>query len=265
MSKIDEYRNQIIVGDSLELLRTLPDESVPMFFFSPPYNMGISSGGGVKGRGESSSWRPALQNDLKDGYSHFNDAMEWEAYTQWQKSVLVECWRLLLPNGAIYYQHKPRVQNGEVILPMRYGQGLPLRQIIIWDRGGGINYNRSFYTPVHEYICVWAKPGFRLIDKTASAKGDVWRIPFETNSWHPAPFPIKLATMALETVMPSLVVDPFMGSGTTAKAAVKLGIDYIGFELSPTYAERARKEIAEIEAQPRLIPLEATQEKMVII
>lgn len=111
---------------------------------------------------------------------------------------------------------------------------------------------------------IFAKPDFRLKSQGASGVGDVWYIPQEASTWHPAPFPLPLATRALETVMPSLVVDPFMGSGTTAKAAVKLGIDYIGFELSEIYAKRARKEIAEVAAQPRLIPIEGKQEKMAI-
>lgn len=255
------YHNQIVVGDALDLLRTLPDESVPMFLFSPPYNMGISSGGGLKGRGKHSTWTKK-QNDLGEGYDTFKDAMDWEQYTAWQKSILGECWRCLKPDGAIFYQHKPRVQSGTVILPTVYGEGLTLRQIIIWSRGGGINFNPTYYLPSHEWICVWAKPGFSLIDKSASAVGDVWHIPATPNTWHPAPFPLALASRALETVMPAFVVDPFMGSGTTAKAAVKLGIDYIGFELSETYAKRARKEIAQVAAQPRLIPIEGKQESM---
>lgn len=269
MSEIDEYRNQIIVGDSLELLRTLPDESVPMFFFSPPYNLGVSNSKGKevkrtiarKGR-NNPKWRdPALAN----GYQAHDDALSYADYIKWQKEVLLECYRALRADGAIYYQHKPRVQNGLLQNPLDLNPKLPLRQIIIWARAGGLNFNQSSYASMHEWIIIFCKPQFRLKSQGASGVGDVWYVPQESNTWHPAPFPIKLATMALETVMPSLVVDPFMGSGTTAKAAVKLGIDYIGFELSPTYAERARKEIAEIEAQPRLIPLEATQEKMAII
>lgn len=263
MSKIDEYRNQIITGDALELLRTLPDESVPMFFFSPPYNLGLQPNGKQSTKDtRRSKWKA---NDLVNGYANHGDNMEWDKYTKWQQEILGECWRALMPNGAIYYNHKPRQYAEGVILPLVYAKPqMILRQIVLWARSGGINFNPAFYMPTAEWITIWAKPAFRLKNNAASGVGDVWYVPQESNTWHPAPFPIKLATMALETVMPSLVVDPFMGSGTTAKAAVKLGIDYIGFELSPTYAERARKEIAIIEQQPRLTPLEAKQEKMVL-
>lgn len=256
------YLNQIIVGDALALLRTLPDESVPMFLFSPPYNMGRQVKGEVTDKkANRRKWRnPSLVN----GYSDHEDAMEWSEYTEWQKSILAECWRCLTPNGAIYYQHKPRHHAEGVILPLAYAAPeMTLRQIITWARDGGINFNPAFYMPTTEWVVVWAKTKWRLKSNAASGVGDVWRFS-QAPSWHPAPFPIALATRALETVMPSLVVDPFMGSGTTAKAAVKLGIDYIGFELSETYAKRARKEIADIAAQPRLIPIEGKQEVMAI-
>lgn len=274
---IDQYLNQIIVGDALELLRTLPDESVPMFLFSPPYNMGISSGGGflkssqrlghytkdakMNKRGGGGKW---TGGQLADGYSEHHDAMAMDEYIAWQHEILRECWRCLGSGGAIFYNHKPRVFGGEVMLPTVYNPELTLRQIVIWARAGGINFAPTHYVNTHEWILVIAKPNFRLRDKSASGVGDVWYIPQQASTWHPAPFPLALATRVLETVMPSLVVDPFCGSGTTPKAAVKLGIDYIGFELSETYAKRARKEIAQVAAQPRLIPIEGKQEKMAI-
>lgn len=270
---IDQYRNQIVTGDALALLRTLPDESIPMFLLSPPYNMGKSAGGGltqykphygentaIGKRGGSGKWERC---DLSEGYEAHGDGMEWSEYTAWQQEILAECWRALTPAGAIFYQHKPRQWNGETWLPIRYAPpALTLRQVVIWARAGGINFSPANYMPTHEWLCIYAKSEWRLKSKGASGVGDVWYIPQESGTWHPAPFPLALATRALETVMPALVCDPFMGSGTTAKAAVKLGIDYIGFELSEKYAARARKEIAELESQPRLIPIEAKQERM---
>lgn len=251
----EPYRNQIVTGDALDLLRTLPDESVPLFLFSPPYNMGVSTGGGVRQykshydpnskmgkRGGNGKWKGAA---LADGYEAHDDAMEWSAYAAWQHQVLRECWRCLSPSGAIFYNHKPRILSGVCHTPLEYvPDGLTLRQIIIWQRAGSINFTHRFYAPMHEWVMVLAKLDFCIRDKAASGVGDVCHVPQKSRTWHPAPFPFKLAKRVLETTRPTFVCDPFIGSGTTAKAAKALGIGYIGFEKSATYAERARREIA---------------------
>ena len=92
--------------------------------------------------------------------------------------------------------------------------------------------------------------------------GDVWNISCVQSSWHPAPFPLPLAERVMETVRPALVCDPFMGSGTTAKAAKRYGIDWMGCEKSAAYAARATLEIEAI--QPRALAMIADQEEMFV-
>lgn len=226
--------NSFNVGGAYRFLRNLPDNSVPMFLFSPPYNLGVSSGGGVKrmhynpssgmaARGGRGHWRNAA---IANGYADHHDRMLPLAYKAQQRTILRQCWRALSDNGAIYYNHKPRIQNGIVQTPLDFNPGLPVRQIVIWARNGGINFSPTYYVPTHEWIVIYAKPGFRLKSKSASAAGDVWYVPAEANTWHPAPFPLALAEIALETVMPSLVVDPYAGSGTVAVAANMLSVSY---------------------------------------
>lgn len=246
--------NQIVVSDVLDFLRVLPDASVPMFLFSPPYNLGNSTGAGMQSyghyavdaglaqRGGSGKWKSPT---LADGYGDYEDAMPPAEYKAWQQSILAECWRCLPDDGAIYYVHKPRIQGGVCQTPLEFNPGhLILRQIVIWARAGGFNWNPTYYCPTHEWIVIWAKPGFRLKDRGASVAGDVWKIPQESSTWHPAPFPSVLAERALETVMPPLVCDPFMGSGTTARAAKRLGIDFLGCDRVPAYVERAMADVA---------------------
>jgi site-specific DNA-methyltransferase (adenine-specific) len=266
-----EYRNDIVTGDVLAYLRRFPAGSVPMFLFSPPYNLNRRAdgrltaecypAGGVtrmqlghykdtasyRQRSGAGKWKDGTAYDLHD------DAMPWAEYRDWQSEILVECWRALAADGAIYYQHKPRVQDGLVITPLAYVPGLPIRQIVIWARAGGVNMATTHYMPTHEWIVIIAKPDFRLRDKGASGAGDVWYIPQESGTWHPAPFPLKLATTALETVRPAFVVDPFMGSGTVAVAAKLLGIEYSGNDLSPEYVTKARQRVAETQV-PLFVP-----------
>jgi site-specific DNA-methyltransferase (adenine-specific) len=274
-------RNTIIVGRAEVQLRRLPAASIPLFIFSPPYNLdrqadgrllsgsscGITRGVRIRAqeakaaghyadvaaygkRGGAGKWRNGTAYDVH------NDAMDWEEYRDWQHDILRACWRCLTDDGAIFYVHKPRVQNGTCILPTVYNPGLPLRQEIIWRRAGGVNMAPTHYMPVHERVLIIAKPAFRLRSKGASGVGDVWDIPQEPNTWHPAPFPHALVGRILETVRrPDLVCDPFMGSGTTGRVAREWGIDYLGIEKSEAYAERARREIAASEGRD-LTPLD---------
>jgi site-specific DNA-methyltransferase (adenine-specific) len=231
--------NTINVNDVMHFLGDLPNDSVPMFLFSPPYNLGLSSNGDL-GRGMGKKGGKWSGGALSDGYVDYGDAMPASVYTEWQKAILSECWRCISDNGVIYYNHKPRIQNGLLQTPLDFNPGLPVRQIVIWARAGGINYNPTQYVPTHEWIVIYAKPDFRLKSKAASGAGDVWYIPQESGTWHPAPFPLALAERALETVQPSLVVDPFSGSGTVAVASTE-------------YAEKARARVAATMFTPMLI------------
>lgn len=227
-------------GDCLDVLRTLPDASVDLVFTSPPYNRGISSGQGFPARG--GLW-PAAQ--LADGYAEYNDALPHSEYVAWQKDVLQECWRVLTPAGAIYYNHKPRVQHGILETPLELNPGLPIRQIVIWAPNGGINFAPTHYRNAHEWIVIFAKPAFRLKSKSVSGVGDVWKIPYERGKKaHPAPFPVALPLRALETARGTSVLDPFMGSGTTGVAAVQAGWSFIGIEKAQSYFDIARERIA---------------------
>lgn len=126
-----------------------------------------------------------------------------------------------------------------------YGADLPLRQIIIWDRGVGMNFQASFFMPKCEWIVVWAKRAWRLTSKSAGAIGDVWRFPPEMESEHPAAFPIGLPARIIEAAKPRSVLDPFMGSGTTLRAAKDAGIPAVGIEKSERYCEMAVKRLAQ--------------------
>jgi len=235
-----KFMINLIHGDCLEEMKKIPDGSIDMVFTSPPYNLGISSGGGLRGARLSGKWKNAA---LADGYSSYSDSMQHDEYVIWQKNILKECWRLLSEDGAIFYNHKPRIQKGLLQTPLDLNPGLPVRQIVIWKRAGGINFSPSFYLPTHEWIVIFAKPKFRLRDKSASGAKDIWEVPQERHNSHPAPFPLELPTIALETTKAITVLDPFMGSGTTGVACKNLNRNFIGIELDKDYFEIAKQRI----------------------
>ena len=218
--------------------------SVDLTVTSPPYNLGVSSGGGFP---KSKGLWPSAK--LREGYSNYGDDMLVEDYVCWQKEVLDETWRLTSEVGAILYNHKPRVQGGLLRHPFDYMSEKVrshVRQIIIWARPGGFNFSPSFYLPTHEYFFLIARPGFRLKSKRASGLKDVWNYPPEKND-HPAPFPLRMITDVLRTQSFKVrtVFDPFLGSGTTGVAAINTGRKFIGIEREPEYFKIAKKRIEE--------------------
>ena len=183
---------------------------------------------------------------LANGYDGISDGLPHADYVAWQHAILAECWRSLAHNGAIFYNHKPRILDGVLVEPRDYVPPCCIvRQRVIWARAGGINFSPSFYLPTYEEILVLARPAWRLKSKGASGVGDVWSIPQEAGTWHPAPFPLALAERVLETTMPALVCDPFSGSGTVARAAKRLGVDFIGCDRNPAYVVRANADVAQ--------------------
>lgn len=220
---------------------------VDLIVTSPPYNLGVNPGGTFghyrdgQRRGGQGKWRGVDGDGIS--YSEHDDAMPYPDYEAWQRNVLSACWATLSERGAIYYVHKPRVQADGLWLPLELNPGLPVRQLVIWRRAGGMNYAPTHYVPTHEWIIVLAKPDFRLRDKSASGVGDVWTIPQDSDNPHPASFPVGLPARAVETTAPRLVLDPFSGSGTTLRASRDAGIASIGIEKSEAYCEMAARRL----------------------
>ncbi|MGC9129065.1 MAG: DNA-methyltransferase, partial [Acidithiobacillus sp.] len=172
------------------------------------------------------------------------DCLPHDVYVQWQRDCLSEMLRVIKDDGAIFYNHKWRVQGGLLQDRNDIVHGFPVRQIIIWKRKGGINFNPGYFLPTYEVIYMIAKPKFRLAEK-ANSYGDVWEFSQEFKNPHPAPFPVDLIERIISSTNASIVLDPFMGSGTTAVAARNKGRDYIGIDISPEYCELAKRRLEE--------------------
>ena len=244
---IEEYLNKIINGDCLEVLRKLPDESIDLVVTSPPYNLKNSTGNGMKD-GRGGKWANAA---LIDGYENYDDCMPNDEYAKWQHEVLLECLRVIKDDGAIFYNHKWRVQAGLIQDRRDIVYDVPLRQIIIWQRKGGINFNAGYFLPTYEVIYLIAKKNFKLAPHS-NRYGDVWDIMQEQRNDHPAPFPVELIDRIVSSTTAQIVLDPFMGSGTTAVVAAGLGRDFIGIEKSAKYCEAAMERLEKNKINPEV-------------
>lgn len=238
VEKKRKAKGVIHCGDVIEVMRRMEPESIKAIVTSPPYNIKNSTGNGLKD-GRGGKWKNAA---LIDAYDTYDDAMEHSDYVAWQRACLTEMMRVLRPDGAIFYNHKWRVQGG--LLQDRHDivEGFPVRQIIIWQRNGGINFNAGYFLPTYEVIYLIAKPDFKLAPK-ANAMGDIWKIPQEKKNDHPAPFPVELAARCIDAVGEGPILDPFLGSGTTAIAAEQRGFPWVGIDISAKYCEMAKRRI----------------------
>lgn len=243
----DDYMDKIICGDCLEVMKKMPDESVDLVVTSPPYNLKNSTGNGMKD-GRGGKWSNAA---LINGYKTYDDNMPYDEYIQWQRACLTEMLRLIKPDGAIFYNHKWRVQAGLIQDRREIIDGFPLRQIIIWRRKGGINFNAGYFLPTYEVIYLICKHDFKLV-KGANSYGDIWEFMQEQKNDHPAPFPVALIDRIISSTNAKIVLDPFMGSGTTAVAAKRLQRHYIGIEISNDYCKMAEERIEHTAVLPKL-------------
>lgn len=234
--------NQIICGDVLTELRNLDDESVDVVITSPPYNLKNSTGNGMKD-GRGGKWSNAK---LMEGYDNHEDSLSREDYINWMQEVLTECFRVVKSDGAIFFNHKFRVQGG-LMEGHPFLEGFNVRQMIIWARSGGFNFNAGYFLPTYEVIYLMPKTArgknsFKL-KKGGNKLGDVWRIHQDTKNPHPAPFPVELVDNILSSCEGTVVLDPFGGSGTVGVSAVKHGWNYILIDNSPDYCQMAEDRI----------------------
>ncbi len=237
-----DFINKIICGNCTDVMKDIPDGSIDLVVTSPPYNLGINKTFDPevtkkwKGKWNSSK----LQST---GYDVHDDYMPEDKYIAWQKDVLAECFRVIKDTGAIFYNQKWRVQKGIFQQRPEIVEGLPVRQIIIWQKAGGINFNEGYYLPTYEPIYIIAKPKFKLAPKVNS-RGDVWSITPDRKSWHPAAFPIELASRCIDSTTGDIILDPFMGSGTTAVACKQANKKYIGIDISADYCKKAEDRLS---------------------
>ena len=136
---------ELLKGDCLELMKEIPDNYVDLIITSPPYNLGKSHHTG--------------DNRFKS-YGEYDDDMPEELYQQWQVEILNECYRILKPNGSMWYNHKNRIRNGIQITPyewiLKSKFAHLVKQEIIWFNGSQ-NFDKCRFYPMTERVYWFAK------------------------------------------------------------------------------------------------------------
>jgi site-specific DNA-methyltransferase (adenine-specific) len=225
---------KLILGDCLNEMAKIESNSIDTIVTSPPYNKKGLAGGKVKPGNQV--WKK-----FNIDYSSYDDNLSESDYIEWMVEVLNEMKRIIKPTGSIFFNHKPRRHNNKVFLPTDFisKSDLSLYQLIIWNRLSSPNIRKDVLLPCTEHI-YWLTKGkpktFKEnIDKTFHS--EIWTINPDKGSKHPAPFPEKLVEncVLLTTEMNDIILDPFMGSGTSAVVAKKLERNFVGIELDENY------------------------------
>ncbi len=244
-----------IFRSSSERMAELPDSSVHLMVTSPPYNVG------------------------KD----YDTDLTLEEYLAFLRRVWAETYRVLVPGGRACINvanlgRKPYIPLHVFLVRDMLDLRFLMRGEIIWDKGASASAStawgswKSAANPtlrdIHEYILVFSKGSFQrgkvdsgLEDAPPSRKNTISKsqfLEYTKSIWdfsaesarkigHPAPFPVELPyrLIQLYTFEGDVVLDPFMGSGQTALAALKSNRHFIGYEVNAAYRRLAQKRIAE--------------------
>lgn len=240
--------NKIHNLDCLEGMRQIPDNTVDLIITSPPYNLGGDFHTFVNGSRQSHG-----------GYNSYDDNMPEAEYQQWQIDIINEMVRVIKPDGNIFYNHKNRLKNFVTISPLEWilKTKAILRQEIVWNTTNAINWDMRRFTGTTEKIFWLSKTITHLKNDRLKLK-DYWYGRNENKRKkinHPATFPELLPNnimASLPNTAGLLVLDPFVGSGTTIVRAIVWEMDYIGLELDPEYCQIANKRIKNQSDQLRM-------------
>lgn len=229
-------------GDCLELIKELPNDSIDLIVTSPPYNKGYWSS-----NRNPNNFSFFKTKSRKITYEDFDDDLLPNEYEEQQRNLLKECIRVIKPTGSIFYNHIDILHEHQTIHP-KWVYDFPLKQTIIWNRKNTPKLDKSYFFPVTEYI-FWiqkdTKSRVKFNRGNAIFNKNIWDISPDRNNDFPAPFPIDLVKNCIlaTTDINDIVLDPYMGSGTTAVASKLTGRHYIGFELSEKHIKMSKERL----------------------
>jgi len=237
---------------SSEKMTELPENSIHLMVTSPPYNVG----------------------------KEYDKNFTLDEYLKLLKNVWKEVYRVLVPGGRACINianlgRKPYIPLHSLIIQTMLNIGFLMRGEIIWNKASSASPStawgswRSASNPtlrdVHEYILVFSKDMFTR-HKEEDQKSTITReefLEYTKSVWsfkaeparkigHPAPFPVELPyrLIQLYTYEGEVILDPFVGSGQTALAAIKTKRHYIGYDINKDYVKLARRRIKEFSLDP---------------
>lgn len=244
-----EFLNKIFNKSAVKM-QELPASSVHLMITSPPYNVA----------------------------KEYDEDLSLREYLDFLQQVFAECYRVLVNGGRACVNianvgRKPYIPLADYVTQVMLNLGFKMRGEIIWNKGSSAGISTAWGSwqsasnptlrDVHEYILVFSKGEYKrekagrvnsisrenFIEWTKS----IWNIDTASakKNGHPAPFPVELPYRLIElySFVGDIVLDPFIGSGTTAIAAIEAERKFVGYEISSEYVELAEKRISKYHAE----------------
>lgn len=236
----------LIHGDCLEAMKLMDNNSVDLVVTSPPYNMRTRVRNGEYTTREKSE-------HFSKKYKNFDDALSIDEYYDFHKSVIEEMLRL---SKVIVYNIQIVTGSKEAIFKIIGNFNKNLKDIVVWDKGHGQpSMHDGVLNRATELILIFesnpkAGRAFQYFNFKRGELSDIWRVNRERSisSSHSASMPLKLAEIAILNFSKenNIVLDPFMGTGTTGVVCKQNNRNFIGIELSNEYYNLSNNRINEV-------------------
>ena len=223
---------KLINDDCLKVLPTLEESSVDLIITSPPYNLGNNHHTGNK------------------QHKAYDDNLPEAEYQEQQLQFLNECFKVLKETGSLIYNHKNRIKKGRQLSPYEwiFKSNFIVKQEIVWVNRSQNFDKMRFYPFTERLYWLTKKPETKLFNAINHYDVFDWKEwkPVGTKGNHTRAFPEKMVEDMLKCFPNAKVVlDPYMGSGTTGVAAKNFNRQFIGIELDKNYFDIAEKRINE--------------------
>lgn len=255
--RMEKYINKISLGDCIEKMAELPDASVDAVFADAPYNLQL---------GKKTLYRPEDQTAARAVRDEWDQFESMADYDEFSKKWIAECKRVLKPDGAMWIigSYHNIFRLGAIL----QDQGFWILNDIVWVKTNPMpNFRGTRFTNAHETL-IWATPkktgkytfNYETMKKMNGEKQmrSNWDINIclgeerlkddDGKSLHTTQKPLDLLhRVILSSTKPGdIILDPFMGSGTSAAAALELGRKFIGFDTNPEYINAANARLKSI-------------------
>ena len=254
---MEKYLNQILLGDCIEIMRGIPDGSVDAVFADSPYNLQL---------GQKTLYRPEDQTAARAVRDNWDAFESPAAYNEFTRSWVAECKRVLKPDGAMWTigTYHNIFQIGAILQEL----GFWILNDIVWVKTNPMpNFRGTRFTNAHETL-IWATPqktgkytfNYETMKKLNGGKqmrsdwdmniclGEERLKDSDGKSLHTTQKPMDLLRRVIlaSTKVGDIILDPFVGSGTTAAVARELGRQFIGIDREESYVHAARERVANI-------------------
>ena len=238
---------KLINSNCLDVLQQMIDnnEKVDCIITSPPYNMNLRI---MNGKYKSRCNNKNHQIEFSNKYNNYKDDLPMDEYFKFQDEFISKA---LQVTDLMFYNIQMITGNKIALLQLMGKYAEKIKEIIIWNKGyGQPAMQNGVLNSQYEFIVVFqnSKPYNRSFDTALFDRGtlsNVWDIKRERNNLIKAGFPQELVKKILKNFVKdgSIILDPYMGSGTTGIVCKELGYDFIGVELDKEMFDKTKERI----------------------